>query len=165
MTNEQQPNEPPLNPDKVLVIWLILQTLLIAGLVIGLNWAKEKNIEIDLPFNSLFLKAQNPPIDYLQFEEEMYILSQAPPFLITGEVYGTLIECLIHHESGGNQWATGKAGEKGILQFMPRTFREFCVKKYNFQNNIWSVEIQRACCDKMLAEGKAYLWTTIKYCD
>jgi len=36
-----------------------------------------------IKLESLFLQARNQPIDYLQYEEEMYILSHSVPFLIT----------------------------------------------------------------------------------
>lgn len=135
-------------------------------LVFGLFWAKEPiELETEIPFNSLFLETRNEPIDYLQIVEKEYLISKAPPFLISDETYGTLIDCLIYHESGGNKWAVGKANEKGILQFMPQTFREFCVERYNYKNDIWSVEIQRLCCDQMIEDGYAHLWTTYKFCN
>jgi len=157
----KQENEPPL-------ILLRILALLVVGVmvVLALWWAKVPETGgYEIKLEHCFLQAKNEPIDYLQYEEEMYLISDSVPFLITGEVYGSLIDCLIYHESKGYKWATGDAGEKGILQFMPQTFKHFCVEKYGFPNQIWDTEIQRSCCDKMLAEGKAYLWTTLKYCN
>jgi len=157
------PEPPPL-------IILRILALLVVGVMVALALWFAKVPETcgkELSFNRLFLRAEsrNEVEYYLQITKGEYLLPYAPPYLITGEVYGTLIDCLVHHESKGYKWAKGAAGEKGILQFMPATFKHFCVEKYGFPNQIWDTEIQRACCDKMLAEGKAYLWTTIKYCD
>ena len=75
-----------------------------------------------------------------------------------------LMACLIEKESGGNEKAVGKAGEIGILQFMPRTFYFFCVKKYGLPNRIWSAAIQKECAKKMLLDGFENHWMTLKFC-
>ncbi len=79
------------------------------------------------------------------------------------ETYGSLINCLIKYESGGNPGAIGDAGEKGILQFMPSTYELYC-EKNGFSDNIWSVEAQKNCAAEMIDRGLAYHWSTIKYC-
>ena len=103
-------------------------------------------------------------IGEIQIVEGSYLLAQAPPYLYKGQTYASLIDCLIYHESKGNPQAVGKYGEIGILQFKPQTFQEFCVKRYGYQNDIWSPEIQKSCCAEMIEEGYLNHWTTAKYC-
>jgi len=79
-------------------------------------------------------------------------------------VNAELIDCLVEHESSGDPTAKGDAGEKGILQFMPGTFEKFCVEKYGLGNDIWNVEIQKECADKMIIDGGIEHWTTRFYC-
>ena len=74
------------------------------------------------------------------------------------------MNCLIEKESGGNEKAKGKAGEIGILQYMPRTFNYFCVKRYKLPDVIWSAEVQKECARKMLSDGYQNHWTTYKFC-
>lgn len=80
--------------------------------------------------------------------------------------YDSLVDCLIWHESRGIATAVGKAGEKGILQFMPSTFQHYCVEDFAFKNDIWDTEIQRLCCDYMLQRDFNNLkqWMTNIYC-
>jgi len=75
-----------------------------------------------------------------------------------------LTNCLIEKESGGNEKAIGKAGEIGILQYMPKTFQHFCVKKYGLPNQIWSAAVQKECARKMLSDGYQNHWMTYKFC-
>jgi len=103
-------------------------------------------------------------IGEIQIIEGSYLLAQAPSYLYKGQTYTSLIDCLIYHESKGNPQAVGKYGEIGILQFKPQTFQEFCVKRYGYQNYIWSPEIQKSCCAEMIEEGFLNHWTTAKYC-
>ena len=97
------------------------------------------------------------------------MISISPPFLITGEVYGTLIDCLIHHESGGNKWAWNKkdpfGGAKGILQFLQPTFDYFAPKAGITNPNIWNEEHQRKTADYMLSQGLLNQWTCGRKCD
>ena len=78
--------------------------------------------------------------------------------------YAAILDCLSYHESRNNPYVVGKAGEKGILQFMPKTFQHFCVDKYGFKNDIWDTEIQFVCADKLINEGYIFFWTTYKRC-
>jgi len=80
--------------------------------------------------------------------------------------YETLINCLIHHESRGNPKAIGKAGEIGILQFKPSTWKIYCVDRYKFRDDIYSPELQKLCADQMLQENFANIrhWTTASKC-
>jgi hypothetical protein len=78
-----------------------------------------------------------------------------------------ILNCLIKCESGGNPLAVGKAGERGILQFMPKTYKSYCVDKYGFSEDIWNVDNQKNCAFKMLSENfnkNIKHWTTAKLC-
>jgi len=95
---------------------------------------------------------------------ECYLYQPRIPFHPETQVLGSLIEnpiidLLIQCESGGNPNAIGKAGERGILQFMPQTFKHFCVEKYGLENDIWNPDIQIECCKKMLEQGLEQHWT------
>ena len=82
-------------------------------------------------------------------------------------VNASLINCLIRHESSGRIDAVGKAGEKGILQFMETTFQQFCIDRYGLSSNIWNPNTQKVCADKMISEDfdNVYHWTTYSFCD
>jgi len=114
----------------------------------------------------------------IQVIEGSYLLPQAPPFIHRGRAlasmgrshelltYETLINCLVYYESGGNSEAVGKDGEIGILQFLPTTWRTYCVNKYGFEDNIWSEDLQKICADQMLKEDFRNIrhWTTASKC-
>lgn len=76
------------------------------------------------------------------------------------------LACLIEKESQGNEKAKGKYGEIGCLQFLPKTFEKFCIKKYGLakKEDIWNCKIQKKCADRMISEGYWWLWTTWKKC-
>lgn len=86
------------------------------------------------------------------------------PYVPVVHTYGTIIDGLIECESNGNPEAVGKAGEVGILQFMPNTFQHYCVEKYNYRDDITNPEIQKECCAEMLKENwdNVYHWTCYK---
>lgn len=48
------------------------------------------------------------------------------PYAITPE----LIAAIIHIESSGDPLALGKAGERGLMQIMPATWREQCMRSF-----------------------------------
>ena len=165
MSNELQP--PPDRP--YLMLWFIISIVFfIIAFIYALNWAKVEPEKADFSSKYYYLEYQ-----FQYYKEgnqialsivEESILPQAPPYLIKGEVYGDLVDCLVYYESKGYKWATGKAGEKGILQFMPKTFQHYCVGIYGYRNDIWSEEIQRDCCAEMIADGRLSHWTTRKFC-
>jgi hypothetical protein len=77
---------------------------------------------------------------------------------------------LIYEESTGNPNAynprdTDGKPKYGLLQFGRDTFREFCVEKYNYPNDIWNADIQRKCADRMIEEGYLHRWGTAKNCN
>ena len=76
-----------------------------------------------------------------------------------------LIFCLISKESGGKENAKGKAGEIGILQFMPKTF-EFFSRKYNLDLDIYNPNDQILLAKLMIDENpkNVWHWTTYKFC-
>ena len=92
----------------------------------------------------------------------VYLRGNAP--IYTPIHYQRLIKCLSWHESRDDPGAVGKAGEIGILQFRPRTFQEFCVKRYGLQDDIHDSDIQQMCADKMIRDGYLRHWTTARFC-
>jgi hypothetical protein len=70
-------------------------------------------------------------------------------------IIGKLIEC----ESSGNPAAIGKAGEIGLLQFMPTTFQAFCVDRYHLKDKIWDSSIQIKCARQMLENNLENHWS------
>jgi len=81
----------------------------------------------------------------------------------------TLINCLIKYESNGNENAynpcdTDGREKIGILQFDSRTFKHYCVDRYELPNDIWNGDIQKTCCDNMITDGLAYHWGTLNMC-
>lgn len=76
-----------------------------------------------------------------------------------------LITCLIRYESGGNPNAIGKAGEIGILQFMPTTFSKYS-QFYGLDLDIYSSNDQILLATKMLEDdfNNILHWTTAKKC-
>ena len=74
------------------------------------------------------------------------------------------LDCIISRESSWNKNAVGKAGEIGLLQFMPATFREYCVEKYGLKDDIKNPEIQLQCAKMMWDKGLIFKWTSSKRC-
>ena len=84
-------------------------------------------------------------------------------------VYGSLISCLITHESSGNPRAynprdTDGREKFGCLQFGDIEFQDFCVERYELRNDIYDCDVQKVCADKMIAEGYARKWGTLSRC-
>jgi hypothetical protein len=81
-----------------------------------------------------------------------------------------LISCLIKHESSGNEKRINPRDSDGnpaygLLQFHEDTFREWCVQKYGFDDDIFSGKIQYYCAKLMIGEGQLWRWPTArKYC-
>lgn len=75
-----------------------------------------------------------------------------------------LIDCLIKHESRYNCDQTGAAGEKGCLQFMPVTYKAYCVKKYGLPDDIEDLANQVDCARMMIADNGISHWTTRVFC-
>jgi len=87
------------------------------------------------------------------------------PYLLPLKTYGSLIDDLIQCESNGNPLAVGDNGRaKGILQFHEPTFKQYCVNKYGYSNDIWSEEIQINCANEMLEDNfnNVLHWTCYK---
>jgi len=81
------------------------------------------------------------------------------------ETKNILIDCLIKYESGGDKNAKGKAGEIGILQFMPGTF-DFFSKRYNLELDINNSNDQILLASKILEEDfdNVRYWSVYKKC-
>ena len=93
---------------------------------------------------------------------DCWIKAPNQPYYLTED---DLIACLIKHESGGNPNAIGDQGKaKGILQFHDSTFQMYCVDKYGYPDDIMNPTLQINCCAKMIVEGHAKHWTTLKFC-
>jgi hypothetical protein len=121
---------------------------------------------LELPAGVKALKIEYSDTPAMIIVQNISLKAIAPPVYIKPMTYGDLISCLEYHESKGNPTARGKDGEIGCLQFLPKTFEEFCVKKYKFRNDPYDPEIQRQCADQMISENwkNVYLWTTAKKC-
>lgn len=83
------------------------------------------------------------------------------PLIVKNE---PLITCLIKHESGGNKYAEGNDGERGILQFLPSTFQYLCVGKYKLENDILNNEVQIQCAKNMIRDNMLTQFHTYIYC-
>jgi len=111
--------------------------------------------------------------------ENNTLVSVSPPFLIKGEslatlhdkpiVFEELIECMIGDESGSttdayNPKDTDGKPKYGILQYGKDTFKEFCIERYFFRDDIWDSVIQRKCANIMIIDGYCYRWPSCKRC-
>jgi hypothetical protein len=77
--------------------------------------------------------------------------------------YGTLLDCFIDAESGGNKKALNPCDidgrpKYGCLQFDERTFHEFCVVKYGLPDDIWNCDVQSSCWQDMYMDGLVGHW-------
>jgi len=167
MNNSPQP--PPDHPNLLFwfnLVWIIMVILLIWGIraqKVEFNKADISSKDYYLEYQFQHYKSGDE--NELQITKGEYLPAQAPPYLIRGEVHADLIDCLIYHESKGYKWAKGKAGECGILQFMPSTFQHYCVEIYGYKDNIWDEEIQRDCAAELIEDGYLRYWTTRHKCN
>ena len=100
------------------------------------------------------------PITTITYRENITLGTISTDDLFGGLKYKTIIKCLAKYESGYRIDAIGKAGEYGILQFMPQTFEHFC-------EGDWEDPVdQIRCADKMLTENWNNInhWTTRHAC-
>lgn len=104
-------------------------------------------------------------------EDDFYLKAiNTPNYEIKKEyIFADLIDCLIEKESEGRNICIIDTNGKpscGILQFQRRTFNEYCVNKFNLENNIRSDNIQKTCADLMLQENfnNLFHWSTAKKC-
>ena len=108
-------------------------------------------------------------IPQLWIIQENTLSSIASPIYVRPLIYKTLLSCIEFKESSGNDYAVGKAGEKGCLQYMSATFKHYCIDKFNVANNmedIWNCEIQKQCADQMIEYNwnLIHQWTTAHLC-
>lgn len=79
MSNQQPNDDPPL-----VLIRLFAVAVVIIMILTALWFSKEPTESgVDIHWDGLFLQARNKPIDYLDSSQENYLISKAPPFLIT----------------------------------------------------------------------------------
>ena len=97
----------------------------------------------EIPYNSLFLDGRysEPALDEIRLSEAY-----------------TSLQSLIMCESSGNPKAIGKAGEIGILQFLPSTFEDFS-ERYSLRLDIYNPDHQVELSSKMIENGYGRLWT------
>jgi soluble lytic murein transglycosylase-like protein len=62
-------------------------------------------------------------------------------------------------ESSFRQYALGRAGEKGVFQFMPRTFEANARRLGYTLADIWDVRAQARVAAEMMSRGQAWQWT------
>ena len=108
-----------MSTDKKFILYQILIEILAITLGIGIGWAiwgnnKEEIIVPRIEFNDLFVGEVHSI-----FTPDVQVLG-----MLVGDTEDT-ISFLIKCESGGNPNAIGKAGEIGILQYLPSTWKYF----------------------------------------
>lgn len=77
-------------------------------------------------------------------------------------IYRTLGEKIIWCESNGDNSKVGKAGEIGIAQFMPETFKLFSKMAGKEWLDIYSEEDQRYLLEWAIKNGYIHHWTCAK---
>ena len=107
------------------------------------------------------VSAQRTPENGSQSLSTLFVSGIGAPYY---EINRELIDCLIKYESRGDNEAIGKAGEIGILQFLPSTFQSECVEKLGYTDNIMNEEITKECAGEMIYKGGLSHWTTRKLC-
>ena len=140
---------PPEQLPKTIILILAFICLLVIGYLL---------FNIRTPYNG------NESVNTLN---ECFIYAPNIPYYPEPKVYGSLIDCLIMEESGGNEQALGDAGKaKGCLQFWETTFQMYCVDRYGLTDDIWDCEIQKECADKMLKDNLNNLnhWSVKNLC-
>jgi len=151
---------------------ILVAVILILGILWGVFISRmvRKSIDIYEEYENrqerLFLKPQ-----VKEYETDNVIISHlcllpvSVPVHERKIVYASLIDKLIWCESRGDKYAIGKAGEKGILQFMPETFKHFCMEKYGLTDDIEEIfneEIQKHCADLMIIDNRLFHWACSK---
>lgn len=121
--------------------------------------------------NSTLAPFEKKEIPELMVFQENTLKEIANPIYSKPLIFASLIDCLIEYESKICKDKERCVGDKGTsfgcLQFKRETFKEYCIDKYRLASSlseIFNCEIQKKCADLMIKEGKAYLWSTIKYC-
>jgi hypothetical protein len=61
-------------------------------------------------------------------------------------------------------WEDRNGPAYGLLQYHRDTFKEQCVDRFGFVDDIMDPEIQRACAALMLDDEQEWRWPTIIYC-
>lgn len=84
----------------------------------------------------------------------VFLAGTSNPDLSNDIIIGKLIEC----ESGGNPWAIGKAGEIGLLQYMPATWKAFNEKR-GTELNIYKPDDQIKMTKWALENNLHFHWT------
>ena len=139
MRQNSQEDKPPEQIPKIIILVLTLVLLLAIGSYIFAVKPSERPLRIDLTLNNCFIYA--PVI----------------PYYPETKVYGSLINCLIKYESGGNEQAMGDEGKShGILQFQVPTFKRYCIDMYGLAeevDQIYNENIQMECAEKIIKDG------------
>lgn len=82
----------------------------------------------------------------------------------------TTLNCLIQKESGGDETRinpkdTDGQPRFGLLQYDLATFKEWCVWRYGYEDDIFNGAIQKKCAEKMIFQDKqGWRWPPLKKC-
>lgn len=112
-----------------------------------------------------FAFAKQTPEKPLRIDFMLFLRGTVPHYIDYYVLNQELIDCLIKYESGWNRHAVGKAGEIGILQFLPATFQDYCVERYDYPDDIYNPTIQKLCAGEMIYKGGLRHWTTRHKCN
>jgi len=113
--------------------------------------------------------------EYATVQDSAFI-AQSPHYVEKFVTLASLVDCLCWEETkydadaiNWNDWhltidGNWEQGSFGCLQYSKSTFQEYCVDKYNLEDNIFNCSVQRKCAVKMLEENKGHRWTTYNKC-
>ena len=92
-----------------------------------------------------------------------------PDTQVLGMLVSSPLDCMIQIESGGNPEAynpkdTDGRPKYGLLQFDSRTFKGYCVDRYELPDDLWNPDIQVECTNRMLNDGFGYHWPSYNKC-
>ena len=148
---QNSPDDIPPKPWlEIIILILIFICFLLVGRAMFATKTPYNGNESDLTLNNCFISAYNIP------------------YYPEPKVYGSLIDCLIKYESGGNEQAMGDEGEShGILQFQVPTFKRYCIDMYGLAeevDQIYNESIQKECAEKIIKDGGINNWSVKNLC-
>jgi len=165
---QQNPIPPPDLPH--FMFWFnFVWILMIIALILGIRMAKVEIKKDDLSSKDYYLFSQfyfyrNGMEKDLQITKGEYLSAQAPPYLINGGVYGTLIERIIWCESKGDPMAQNPYSTAyGVCQFIDGTW-DYVQEKWDMKLDRDSLYDQKYACKRLLREEGTSHWITTKSC-
>jgi len=169
--------DPPLmNPDKIMFWFIVVSILTFVILIWGISQTKVEFEKADLSSTEYFLKAENEYEINLSFVVGG-IQAQAPPYIIDGEILGTLVEeyqteennkelmnKIIWCESKGDPTAKNpESTAYGICQFINGTW-EYVQEKWDIKLDRDNYYDQYYACERLLREEGTKHWKESKGC-